>query len=71
MERMQRTCGNCGGAGAIARWKTTTTDTDAKIKMAEYEEVVCENCNGRGYTEYVVFSVEEAEAILKHCGLKT
>jgi hypothetical protein len=35
------------------------------------EEVVCTQCNGTGYTEYAVFSIEEAEAILKHCGLTT
>lgn len=31
----------------------------------------CFDCNGKGYTEAVVFSIEEAQAILKHCGLAT
>lgn len=35
------------------------------------EETICETCNGRGYTEYATFTLEEANAILKHCGLTT
>jgi hypothetical protein len=46
-------------------------DEEAGVGRAQSEEVVCQNCNGVGYTEYPVFSVEEAKAILKYCGLST
>jgi hypothetical protein len=46
-------------------------DEEAGVGRAQSEEVVCPNCNGVGYTEYPVFSVEEAKAILKYCGLST
>lgn len=35
----------------------------------EREEVVCKACNGKGCTAYATFTIEEANAILKHCGL--
>ena len=35
------------------------------------EENECEACNGKGYIEYAAFTLEEAKAILKHCGLNT
>ena len=31
----------------------------------------CGNCGGKGWREYAVFTVDEARAILKHCGLST
>ena len=67
MERMQRTCGNCGGMGKIINW--VVVDLDDKSGLMQKEETFCTQCNGTGYTDYAVFSIEEAEAILKHCGL--
>jgi hypothetical protein len=67
MERMQRICGNCGGMGSFLGWKHV--ESNNPIVMLEDAQIVCTQCNGTGYTEYAVFSVEEAEAILKHCGL--
>ena len=69
MNVMQVTCGSCGGIGKNYNWKAVYMD-DVSGTM-EREEVVCAACNGKGWTEYAVFSVEEAKAILKHCGLST
>lgn len=63
MKRMQVTCGNCAGVGYTVRWNVVGDG------VAQSEEIKCENCDGKGWTEYAVFSIEEAEAILKHCGL--
>ena len=63
MKRIQMTCGNCCGTGRDLMWEIITPGT------AERRERKCMSCEGKGYTEHAVFSVEEAEAILKHCGL--
>ena len=65
MKRMQVTCGNCAGIGHTVEWKVVGDG------MAQSEKVICESCDGKGWTEYAVFSIEEAETILKHCGLTT
>ena len=65
MKTMQVTCTNCGGIGQIHRYELTS---DHK---AQHVVTVCENCNGKGWIEYAMFSVEEANAILKHCDLST
>lgn len=65
MKQMQATCGNCAGIGHTTKWEVVGDG------VAQGKEVVCENCNGKGWIEYAVFSVEEAETILKHCSLTT
>ena len=65
MKRMQVTCGNCAGCGYVNQKFIPNNDG----KTMRIEEDICNECNGKGYTEYAVFSIEEAEAILKHCGL--
>ena len=67
----QTTCANCGGTGKMVVWKTVSVDENLGIGTMQREENVCENCNGNGYSEYATFSVEEAKAILEHCGLST
>lgn len=67
----QITCGNCGGVGHTVIWKIVSTDKKTGISTMQNEQVVCESCGGKGWTEYAVFSVKEANAILKHCGLTT
>lgn len=62
---MKATCGTCAGIGKY--WKIVSED-DVSGTMKR-EEVVCKACNGTGYTEYAIFTPEEAKAILKHCGL--
>lgn len=66
MNVMQVMCGNCAGMGKQINWKIV--DSNDNISTIE-EEVVCEACNGKGYTEYATFTIEEANAILEHCGL--
>ena len=65
MNVMNAFCRNCAGIGTITNWK------DIGDHTLQREEIKCERCNGKGYTEYAVFDVEEAKAILKHCGLDT
>ena len=71
MERRQVTCSVCGGLGKITNWKAVFETKNSEICTMQSKDVVCGNCNGLGWKEYAVFSVEEAEAILKHCGLPT
>ena len=67
----QITCGNCGGRRLATIWKIKSVDETTGIGTIFSEEVKCPSCNGKGWVEYAVFSVEEAKAILKHCGLTT
>lgn len=69
MNIMKVTCGTCAGRGKHCHWKLVSMD-DVSGTM-EREEVVCEVCGGKGYTEYATFTLEEAKAILKHCCLST
>ena len=72
MNIMQKTCDNCDGMGYIIDYFITPGVYDEYgFHKRQSEEVVCKQCNGKGYTEYAVFSVEEAEAILKYCNLST
>lgn len=71
MDIKQITCGNCGGMAHVINWKIISNDEQTGIGTAEKEETVCAACNGKGWTEYAIFSVDEAKAILKHCGLST
>ncbi len=69
MNIMQETCCMCGGSGHIMEYKPV--HSDGVTTTLQGEKVVCKHCNGKGWTEYAVFSVEEAKAILEHCGLST
>lgn len=62
-------CDNCSGIGKRTIWKVV--DVNDHTGTAKTEKIVCRECNGKGYTEYATFTIEEAEAILKHCGLST
>ena len=63
MRTMHVTCGTCCGIGKLKTWFEICEGT------MQLKETVCDQCGGNGCTEYAVFSIEEAEAILKHCGL--
>lgn len=69
MNVMQVTCGSCAGMGKQINFKVV--DLNDNMGTMKGEEVICEACNGKGYTEYATFTLEEAKAILKHCGLNT
>lgn len=67
METIQQICGTCAGMGKVVNWKNTN-----KVEgIYEKVEEECCVCGGKGYTEYAVFTVKEAQAILKHCGIIT
>ena len=67
METIRQICGTCAGMGKVGNWKIANK-TKGIYKKNEEE---CCTCGGKGYTEYAVFTVEEAQAILKHCGIIT
>lgn len=69
MNVMQVFCSNCAGTGKQINWKVV--DMNDYMGTMEAEEVICGACNGKGYTEYATFTLEEAKEILKHCGLST
>ena len=68
MNVKREACWSCRGTGKAYVYKTTEA---ADVCTGERVEVACGNCEGKGYTEQAVFSVEEAKAILKFCGLTT
>lgn len=63
-------CAQCLGSGHETVWKMCEMIDDSTGTL-KAEEVVCCQCGGKGYIEYPVFTVEEAKAILKYCGLST
>lgn len=67
MNVMQVLCSSCAGMGKQTNWKVV--ELNDNTSTAVKEENVCEICNGKGYVEYATFTLEEAKAILKHCGL--
>lgn len=67
MNVMNVRCDKCAGFGYINRWIVP----DDGIHIACRSTEKCDECDGKGYTEHAVFSIEEAKAILKHCGLST
>ena len=62
-------CPYCNGTGKVDKYEPIINHDDESIKTLKRHIVVCNKCNGTRYVEYVVFTVEEAEAIMKHCGL--
>lgn len=72
MKRVQETCGNCSGLGEVTYYKLDKHVDGTSCGTAHAVREKCARCGGKGYTEeYVMFTVEEAQAILKHCGLST
>lgn len=70
MKTIQQMCNNCAGIGKVVSWKITNK-SEGSYGTAEKVEVECCVCGGKRYTEYAVFTVDEAQAILKHCGIAT
>ena len=65
------TCAYCKGNGYNTIYEQVSENKETGICTVNRKEVTCEKCNGTGRIDYPVFSVEEAKAILKHCGLST
>ena len=67
METIRQICGTCAGMGKVVNWKNTN-EVEGIYEKVEEE---CYACGGKGYTEYAAFTIDEAQAILKHCGIIT
>lgn len=67
MDVIKERCKVCDGFGKQTRWVFKNNGEFSRI--VEEVELVCEVCKGKGYTEYAVFSREEATAILEYCNL--
>jgi RecJ-like exonuclease len=63
----RRGCPVCSGTGKTREWVMVETNPDGTGTL-KAEECVCGTCSGKGYTEYPVFTVEEAKVIAKHFG---
>ena len=66
MNMIKECCPNCNGLGKQTHWNLVL---DGTLGTLEEVEIECEECKGKGYIEYAVFSREEAIAILKYCNL--
>lgn len=67
MERISVVCNKCSGFGYTSQVFTP----DENGKFVRIKKDTCEACDGKGCIEkYAQFTIEEAEAILKYCGLK-
>ena len=64
MKIMNVRCNVCSGTGHHRGWEPIAEGILQAIDKP------CTSCDGNGYTEHAVFSIEEAKAILKHCGLE-
>ena len=69
METMHLTCKSCSGMGYTIDYDVIDRSDDTVTVKSK--ELACERCAGKGYREYVLFDIEEAKTILKHCGLST
>jgi hypothetical protein len=63
-------CTTCGGSGRVTLWVNNgeLNENNEHIFNMKFED--CKQCDGIGYTEYTVFNKNEAEQILKHCGIE-
>ena len=68
MRKILLQCENCNGNGHMGH-KLIPNDDGKTRRFVKGD--TCEVCEGNGYIEYAVLSIEEAEAILEHCGLIT
>ena len=62
-------CSSCYGDGTTQQWVIAET-ADVNTGAFRLEECVCDTCKGTGYTEYPVFTVEEAKVIAKYFGFE-
>ena len=66
MKLINTLCGACGGQGKLYEWgKVDGTDLPTRILKG-----TCEVCNGTCSIPYVMFTLDEAKAILEKCGME-
>ena len=71
MNVIRQHCYTCNGTGVKINWITTAAADNPATGIAHKRVDTCQQCKGKGYTESVLFSIEEAKVILSHCGLST
>lgn len=67
MTKVSQTCGTCGGTGVIIQ-SASVPELKNTVRL---EKVKCSVCDGKGWLEYAMFTLEEAKQIMKVCGLST
>lgn len=71
MNIINMTCDSCAGTGTITNWVLRENDGTETTHTAYRVDEECPHCGGKGYTEYAMFTVEEAKQIMKVCGIQT
>lgn len=71
MKTILQPCSACGGTGFLEIWEVTGEKDANGYCIAANRRQKCGTCGGKCYTEHAEFTVEEAQAILKHCGIIT
>ena len=71
MKTILQPCSACGGTGFLEIWEVTSEKDANGYCIAVNRRQKCGTCGGKCYTEHAEFTVEEAQAILKHCGIIT
>ena len=66
MKIINNKCENCEGKGKLYEWGRINGRPDLPTKVFTG---ACEECGGQGYVPFVLFTLDEAKAILKHCGI--
>ena len=62
-------CGKCLGTGSVDHWETLIEpDENGYGGALARSEIICPQCDGKGYTQYPSFTVEEAIEIAQHFG---
>lgn len=69
MKTILQPCSACGGTGFLEIWEVTGEKDANGYDIAIKRHEKCRTCGGKCYTEHAEFTVEEAQAILKHCGI--
>ena len=68
MKIINVTCPGCNGKGFMTIWHEVQTKRDEDGMFIARTEM-CSECKGEGNVPRPEFTVEEAIAILEHCGL--
>ena len=66
MKVINTLCEACKGQGKIYEWEPVEGSEDMLNRKLKYS---CDVCKGEGSIPYVMFTLEEAKAILHKCGI--
>lgn len=62
-------CPSCFGSGKTQKWISSEPAKDGTCTLKS-KEAPCDQCSGKGYVVYPVFTVEEAIKIAEHLGFE-